>query len=279
MFKRSTLAVERATEVEHWQSLAPIVAKMQKMMNELIAEHARASLRARSLSSMCGLAMLPDEPLREVFGRVVIATDKDRVYAALSLGLSQVCRPFREIVLGTPLLWSFFEVLGRFPDPNFFKLCLDRSRDHPLDITFWFVQHPVPSQVLVQETAGRVSRRWRSFRTSIPLLFAHHVSVTFVLMRDIKASILEVLTIEGSPTSQNMDASLSSDVLLVKANDVCNGVFYLVRPQSAFFECRTAGCRCAWRSCRGWNHCRCRFPLAASGAWVVQRPSSPHWHV
>ncbi len=108
MFRSST--VERATEVEHWQSLAPIVAKMQKMMNELIAEHARASLRARSLSSMCGLAMLPDEPLREVFGRVVIATDKDRVYAALSLGLSQVCRPFREIVLGTPLLWSFFEV-------------------------------------------------------------------------------------------------------------------------------------------------------------------------
>ncbi|KLO08916.1 hypothetical protein SCHPADRAFT_588352 [Schizopora paradoxa] len=53
----------------------------------------------------CGILRLPDEILTRIFEQVVTNDEHDEVDFALDL--SQVCRQFRSVALGTPTLWSY----------------------------------------------------------------------------------------------------------------------------------------------------------------------------
>ena len=78
---------------------------------------------------------LPMETLGHIFD-LVCAQDQDAShgYARHAAKLAQVCNQWRSNAILNPLLWSTVYV-SRKTQPEFITLCLERSKDVPLDIT------------------------------------------------------------------------------------------------------------------------------------------------
>ncbi|KLO12275.1 hypothetical protein SCHPADRAFT_929356 [Schizopora paradoxa] len=85
----------------------PIFSALTEMSSTLHSiRRALVGLRtdADRLAITLGLASLPDEVLSSIFILAQRAQDKDK--AKFSIAISQVCRRFREVAIGTPLLWN-----------------------------------------------------------------------------------------------------------------------------------------------------------------------------
>lgn len=77
---------------------------------------------------------LPTETLSHIFDLVCTQDqDQSHVYPRCAAKLAQVCGKWRSNVISTPLLWSTVHI-SRKTQPEFIALCLERSKDVPLDI-------------------------------------------------------------------------------------------------------------------------------------------------
>ena len=77
---------------------------------------------------------LPTETLSHIFD-LVCTQDQDhgQVYPRHAMKLAQVCAQWRSNMISTPLLWSTIHV-SQNTQPEFITLCLERSKDVPLEI-------------------------------------------------------------------------------------------------------------------------------------------------
>ncbi|KAK7043941.1 hypothetical protein VNI00_008107 [Paramarasmius palmivorus] len=100
---------------------------------------------------------LPTEILREVFrfakGSIVLGC-KDRQSPAFVL--SAVCSRWREVALGFPELWSDIVIMLDKKYEDEVKLCIERSREHPLTLGAFG-----PQSVPVFECLREQRHRWR----------------------------------------------------------------------------------------------------------------------
>ena len=76
---------------------------------------------------------LPTETLSHIFD-LVCAQDQDdsHVHIRHATKLAQVCSQWRSNITSNPLLWSTIHV-SQQTQPEFIALCLERSRDVPLE--------------------------------------------------------------------------------------------------------------------------------------------------
>ncbi|KAG7440238.1 uncharacterized protein BT62DRAFT_1080983 [Guyanagaster necrorhizus] len=133
-------------------------------------------------SALAPVWHLPPDVLREIFSQV--AADHDSI--DLSGGpwtLGQVCAPWRDLVLDTPLVWSRPTLKGVYTSQSLHVLAeyLRRSRDCPLHIrAMFFVHHPQSAILDLHEAVFKVlitsSSRWKFVCFVIPMEFLKHIS-------------------------------------------------------------------------------------------------------
>jgi hypothetical protein len=77
---------------------------------------------------------LPTETISYIFGLICAPDrDDDHAHPHRAMKLAQVCSQWRSNVISTPLLWSTIHI-SRKTQPEFVALCLERSKEVPLEI-------------------------------------------------------------------------------------------------------------------------------------------------
>ncbi len=141
---------------------------LNRFSRALEREHELAAKRVEALTYMCGIALLPDDLLANIFDVVLEFSRRKDVSA---LVLSQVCRRFRCVAMATSSLWSCIRAatnsgfLSRARNTAY----LERSGVSPLDITF-----DVRSKKNINASLGRFmddvlphAARWRQFHLNL----------------------------------------------------------------------------------------------------------------
>jgi len=127
-----------------------------------------------SRSSTIGAQSLPPEILKVVLGDVVhSASPEDRPWTALSL--THVCQYFRHVALEYPQLWTCLSRKLSRPGLALIEACIERSRDHPLDVVlhvygFGGDDSDGDSELVVDSMARTVlplCSRWRSYSVRV----------------------------------------------------------------------------------------------------------------
>jgi len=123
----------RALAISAIRDLAPDGTSFQVIQLQNTLEQAlEAVLSLRNEFSP--INRLPTETLSHIFD-LVCAQDQDdsHVHTRHVTTLAQVCSQWRSNVISTPLLWSTIHV-SQQTQPEFIALCLERSKDVPLEI-------------------------------------------------------------------------------------------------------------------------------------------------
>ncbi|KAG6849884.1 hypothetical protein H0H93_004102 [Arthromyces matolae] len=109
---------------------------------------------ALGLKMCCPALQLPPEILEQIFlfclGPHSQAALNPPSQDSAPLLLCQICRYWRNVALSSPALWSAFHP-GSYPTPNnisMINLCLERSKNYPLSLTFPRASDPNRDHVL-----------------------------------------------------------------------------------------------------------------------------------
>lgn len=120
------------------KSLSLVVPTLEKFRQLVLLEVERATRRLRGMSLMCGMALLTNDILSNIFDIAVRESGAGIRSATSAIQLARVSKRFRSVALSNHSLWSFIYGETNFRDIHFsqVKLCLERSAQAPIQVMY-----------------------------------------------------------------------------------------------------------------------------------------------
>ncbi|TFK68816.1 hypothetical protein BDN72DRAFT_858117 [Pluteus cervinus] len=141
------------------------------------------------------ISKLPAEIMTLIFSivRDLPTTDWRSSKGRVILGITWVCKDWRELVLDTPELWRVIDLKAT----GFVQASLDRSRNLPLSIEFFGINQQAPSLPLVLQSLDRIKALQLSGQRDIG-----NAWFSFPIQWQRPALLLEELTLESVTISE-----------------------------------------------------------------------------
>ncbi|KAJ6457483.1 hypothetical protein C8R47DRAFT_170477 [Mycena vitilis] len=197
----AALAADRALVAE----LGTEITRLECALSHL--RSAQLQVQQRLDSYKYPVVTLPSEIVSEILVRVLPAyPDFPHLAGPLSpTPLTQICRRWRDIAIGTPELWSAISSRGNDPDGRelrMFKLWLQRSRHCPLSIALGTIDLRASNELIEAIIPHRARWRYLEIRLEgkhLPMLdgampFLRHLDLTTDL-----SPLLGPITVHGVP--------------------------------------------------------------------------------